>query len=151
MVSALDSAFTSRVYADEETAALFSDEAEIDALIKFERELALAQESLGIIPPGTGREISTDLDDFKVAPASLAQGYAKDGIPIPALLEILRQKLKAETATYLHFGATSQDALDTALIIRIRSATTIIKKNLNHLITELIDLANKHKSTVMIG
>ena len=151
MVSALDSAFTSPVYSDEETAALFSDEAEIAALIKFERELALVQESLGIIPAGTGREISADLDDFKVAPASLARGYAKDGIPIPALLEILRGKLKAETANYLHFGATSQDALDTALIIRIKSAITIIIRNLNYLMTELIDLATAHKTTVMIG
>ena len=151
MVSALDSVFTSPVYSDEETAALFNDEAEIDALIKFERKLALVQESLGIIPPGIGREISADLDGFKVAPASLVQGYTKDGIPVPALLDILRQQLKAETANYLHFGATSQDALDTGLIIRVKSAITVIKQNLNYLVTELIDLADKHKSTVMIG
>ena len=44
MVSALDSAFTSRVYADEETAALFRDEAENASLNKIERELALEQE-----------------------------------------------------------------------------------------------------------
>ena len=124
MVSALDSVFTSPVYSDEETAALFNDEAEIDALIKFERKLALVQESLGIIPPGIGREISADLDGFKVAPASLVQGYTKDGIPVPALLDILRQQLKAETANYLHFGATSQDALDTGLIIRVTVSYT---------------------------
>ena len=151
MVSALDSAFTSATFSDEETAAFFSDRAEITALIKFERTLAHVQESLGIIPAGTGKMISSDLDNFEVEPARLAAGYTKDGIVVPTLLKLLRQKLRNESANYIHYGATSQDALDTALIIRIKSAISIIEQNLDCLITELVSFAIAHKSTVMIG
>ena len=64
MVSALDSTLTSSIYSEKETAALFSDEAEINSLIKFEKELAMAQEELGIIPAGIGQKIFSALDGF---------------------------------------------------------------------------------------
>ena len=151
MVSALDSTLTSSIYSEKETAALFSDEAEINSLLKFEKELAMAQEELGIIPAGIGQKIFSSLDGFKISPASLAEGYAKDGIPIPALLKILKNELEEETANYLHFGATSQDALDTGLIIRVKAAIDVITRNFDRLIDELVSLASIHKTTVMIG
>jgi adenylosuccinate lyase len=54
MVSAFDSAITGTTYADPEIANYFSDQAEVSAYLRFERELALVQEKLGIIPDGTG-------------------------------------------------------------------------------------------------
>ena len=97
------------------------------------------------------KKIFSSLDGFKISPASLAEDYAKDGIPIPALLKILKNELEEETANYLHFGATSQDALDTGLIIRVKAAIDVITRNFDRLIDELVSLASIHKTTVMIG
>ena len=86
MVSPLDSVFASSTFTDKEIAELFSDTAEINALVQFEQELARVQESLGIIPEGTGHDIFTALDSVTIDPKDLAQSYLNDGIPIPALL-----------------------------------------------------------------
>ena len=59
--------------------------------------------------------------------------------------------MEPAAANYLHFGATSQDVIDTALIIRIKAAVVIIEKNLKDLTAELGRLAQKHRTTVMIG
>ena len=151
MVSAQDSTITSSSFSDKEIAELFSDVGEIDALVLFERELARVQESLQIIPEGIGKEIYAVLENAKFDPELLATGFENDGIPIPALLKQLREQLEPAAANYLHFGATSQDVIDTALIIRIKSAVEIIGKNLKGLTAELGRLAQKHKTTVMIG
>ena len=151
MVSAQDSTITSSSFSDKEIAELFSDVGEIDALVLFERELARVQESLQIIPEGIGKEIYAVLENAKFDPELLATGFENDGIPIPALLKQLREQLEPAVANYLHFCATSQDVIDTALIIRIKSAVEIIGKNLKGLTAELGRLAQKHKATVMIG
>ena len=151
MVSAQDSAITSSSFSDKEIAELFSDVGEIDALVLFERELARVQESLQIIPEGIGKEIYAALENAKFNSDLLATGFENDAIPIPALLKQLREQLEPAAANYLHFGATSQDVIDTALIIRIKAAVVIIEKNLNDLTAELGRLAQKHRTTVMIG
>ena len=151
MVSAQDSTITSSSFSDKEIAELFSDVGEIDALVLFERELARVQESLQIIPEGIGKEIYAVLENAKFDTELLATGFENDGIPIPALLKQLREQLEPAVANYLHFCATSQDVIDTALIIRIKSAVEIIGKNLKGLTAELGRLAQKHKATVMIG
>jgi len=151
VVSAQDSAITSSSFSDKEIAELFSDVGEIDALVLFERELARVQESLQIIPEGIGKEIYAALENAKFDSDLLATGFENDAIPIPALLKQLREQLEPAAANYLHFGATSQDVIDTALIIRIKAAVVIIEKNLKDLTAELGRLAQKHRTTVMIG
>lgn len=151
MVSALDSEISSSTFSDLKIAEHFSDEAEIRALILVERELAQVQESLGIIPSAVGKEIYSSLENLSIDSAALATGYKKDGIVIPALLVQLRANLSPIAADHLHFGATSQDILDTALILRIDSALSIIEGNLATLVGSLKELAKNHKSTLMIG
>ena len=151
VVSAQDSVITSSSFSDKEIAELFSDVGEIDALVLFERELARVQESLQIIPEGIGKEIYAALENSKFDHGLLATGFENDAIPIPALLKQLREQLEPAAANYLHFGATSQDVIDTALIIRIKAAVVIIEKNLKSLTAELSKLAQKHRTTVMIG
>ena len=151
MVSAFDSSISSSAFADAELADLFSDEAELQALIKVERELARVQESLGIIPQGAGKEISCALKSSTLDPASLAAGFKKDGIPIPALLKQLREILPESAANYLHWGATSQDIMDTALVLRLKTATYLFSLKLSRLCTQLAALAQQHRATVMVA
>lgn len=151
MVSALDSTITSIAFSDPDIAELFADAAEIKALIKVEQELARTQAALAIIPKEHGQQIVSILETVKIEPESLKLGYAKDGISIPTLLAQLREHIGQPAADYLHFGATSQDVLDTALITRTKNAIEIIDSNLGRLIKVLGEQASKHKDTVMLG
>ena len=151
MVSAFDSHISSTLFADSELASFFSDEAEIKSLIQVEGELAKVQAALGVIPQQEGETISSVLGTLTIDPAVVSDGFKKDGIPIPALLKVVRTNLGDREANFLHWGATSQDVMDTALILRIKSAVVVIEKRIKILNERLAELAQQHRATVMIA
>lgn len=75
---------------DAEAAALLSDAAGIAAMVRFEAALAEAEAEAGLIPPGSGAAISAALAGFRPDMAALADGIARDGVVIPALVRQLR-------------------------------------------------------------
>ena len=151
MVSAFDSRISSAVFADEELSSLFSDDAEIQALVRVEKELAKVQSSLGVIPEREGKALVAALATLTIDPAAVADGFEKDGIPIPALLNALRAKLSDSEANYLHWGATSQDIMDTALVLRIKASVSILDSKIVILNGQLLQLAQEHRATIMIA
>ena len=151
MVSALDSAITGNTYADADIAALFSDAAEIQGYIRFEKVLAEKQGELGIIPAAAAADICQQLADIKLNPDSLAESFAKDGIAIPGLVTALRAELPADLASHLHHGVTSQDVIDTGLVIRLQSVSELLQSKLDQLNNKLGALANKHRNTLTIA
>jgi 3-carboxy-cis,cis-muconate cycloisomerase len=88
-------------------------------------------------------------------PAALAAKTAEDGVPVPALVAALRQAVAAsageEAAQAVHWGATSQDILDTGLVLRLRRVIAILETRLAALIQALAGLADAHRATVMPG
>jgi 3-carboxy-cis,cis-muconate cycloisomerase len=112
-VSPFESAWAGGHLGDAETAALFSDTAEIAAMVQVEAALARVQGRLGVIPAAAGEAIAGALDGVVVDPAALGPGTAGAGIPVPALVEALRRIVGGEAAHCLHWGATSQDIVDT--------------------------------------
>ncbi len=151
MVSALDSSITGNTYADADISALFSDEAEIEAYICFEKVLAEKQGELGIIPESAAVSISQQLTAININPDSLADSFAKDGTAIPGLITTLRAELSADLASHLHHGVTSQDVIDTGLVIRLRSVCELLQSRLVHLNKQLRSLAYEHRSTLTIA
>ncbi len=151
MVNTLDSAITGSTYADADIAACFSDGAEIQAYLDFETALAQAQESLGVIPGGSAEIITDCLRDVTVNPASLAEGFARDGIVIPGLIASLRSQLPEEIATYLHYGATSQDVTDTGLMLRLRTVCDLLLSKNALLQDHLKSLVSEHRHTLTIA
>lgn len=148
------SLFDSQIYRsllrDEEIAALFSDAAEIAALVSVEAALARAQAELGMIPESSAEAITELARKVKIDPASLAPGTGTAGIPIPALLEQLRKAMeRPQDAQYLHFGATSQDIIDTALLLRLRGVCDIVDARLRLFLAALADLAEQHAELPM--
>lgn len=146
-VSPLDSALYRGLLGDPAISALLSDEAEIAAMIEAERALAIVQARLGIIPAEAGRALAEQLGDIRIAPETLATGVAKDGVIAPALVAALRTRLPAEAGNWLHWGMTSQDAQDIALVLRLRDVLNLFDQRLESLIRRLIDLAQAHLAT----
>lgn len=142
-ISAFDHPILSGLLGDEELAPLFSARAEIGAMLRFEAELALAQADQGVIPQETAQEIAALLAGFSPGIAALKAGVARDGVVIPALIAQIRASLSEASRTHLHFGATSQDVIDTGFALRVREAIEILGKRLGRLIQSLESLEKR--------
>lgn len=114
---------------DAEFEALFTDDAEIAAILKFEAELAGAEADAGLIAETAAVAIGKAIASFKPHLADLAQGIARDGVVVPALVRQLRAAV-GEHGKAVHFGATSQDAIDTGLMLRLATAISLIERRL---------------------
>ena len=72
-------------------------------------------------------------------------------MPVPALVAQLRRQVGGEAASFVHWGATSQDILDTALVLQLREALALLERRLDAVIAALAGLADEHRATPIIG
>ena len=145
-----DSAIARDHLGDPELARLFSDGAEVRAMLLVWGALAKAQGSHGLVPETAAAFLSRAMMEVQVDPAALAPGAAANGVPVPGLVEATRKALEApEHAQFLHWGATSQDVIDTGLALRLRRALDVIEGRLDALLARLADLAEAHAETPM--
>ncbi|KZB72692.1 MULTISPECIES: 3-carboxy-cis,cis-muconate cycloisomerase [Thalassospira] len=150
-VSPFDSALLGDLFSDPEIAALFDDCAQIASMLLFESALAAAEARAGLIPQQSAVRIADVCRDFEPDPATLAGPTARAGVPVPALIKALKAEIGGEDARYVHFGATSQDVVDTALVLQLRDAIAIIRRRIRKLAKALSAHADTHRKTVMIG
>jgi 3-carboxy-cis,cis-muconate cycloisomerase len=118
---------------DPEIDALFGDTAEIAALLRVEGALAAAEAEAGLISAAAAGRIGRALADFTPDAAALAAGFAKDGVVVPALVKQLRAAVGAEHAGAVHFGATSQDIIDTGLMLRLAEVIALLLARIGRL------------------
>ncbi len=152
--SPTDSKIFSPLFSDETVSQIFSDEAYIAYLIQVEVALAKVQAELGIIPTHAAQVIAECGSSLPVDFPKLAAATEKAGVPITGLLAQYRTHIKktdVEAATYLHWGATTQDILDTALVLQIRDSLKSIEEKLKEAIQNFATLADQHRTTVMAG
>ncbi|WP_134679067.1 class-II fumarase/aspartase family protein [Paracoccus ravus] len=148
--SAADSAIYRNLFSDDATAALFSDSAEIRAMLLVEGMLARVQGELGLIPETAAAYIERASRETQIDPSALAAETATNGVPIPALVAAFRKEMKApEYAQFLHWGATSQDIMETGLALRLRRVTEIWDERLGALVATLGKLAAAHADLPM--
>jgi len=146
-----DSAFLGPLLSDAEVAALLDDAAQIGAMLRFEAALARAEGRCGVIPEDAAARIAAVAEALDLDPAALAEGTARDGIPVPALVAALRQVIGGDAAAYVHWGATTQDVMDSGLVLRLRAILDIFDKRLAGIGAQLATLADAERGTVMIA
>jgi 3-carboxy-cis,cis-muconate cycloisomerase len=132
---------------------VFSDKSVLQAMLDFEIGLARVESGMGIIPESAARAIaSVQADAFDIPKLSRESLLgATPGIPLSkALTELVRSR-NSEAAKFVHWGATSQDVSDTALVLLLKRAQPIVAADLTRLVTALRRLAEEHRSTVMLG
>ena len=135
-----DNALLGGLFGDEEIAALFAPEAEIAALLAFEAALARAEDAEGVIPTGSGAAISQALEGLSVDPGELIAPTRAAGVVVPGLIKILRGRA-GPAGAYIHWGATTQDATDTGLVLRLRDVFAVMERRLLALTTALAEQA----------
>lgn len=136
---------------DEETEALLADEAQVAAMVRVERALALAQAEAGMISREAAAAIETGLIGFKPDWAGLAAGMARDGVVVPALVEQMRRQIEVQQAGALHKGATSQDIVDTALVLQLSEVIGLFISRLTHLLEQLERLDAQYGARAMMA
>ncbi|HJS29910.1 MAG TPA: 3-carboxy-cis,cis-muconate cycloisomerase, partial [Anaerolineales bacterium] len=134
-----------------EVALTFSDEEYVRRLVEVEVALARAQGRLGVIPQAAAGEISSAAATFEVDMDRLTSGIETAGIPTIDLIRQFQEHVGVSSAGYLHWGATTQDVIDTALVLQIRSALGVIEPAIDELIEGLASLADRHRATLMAG
>ena len=135
-------------------AALFSDESVLDAMLAFEAGLARAEASLGIIPSTAVAPIENAAraelyDAGEIAAASVRSGTAT--IPLVKALRDRVGKVSPSAANFVHWGATSQDVSDTAIILLLKQARSILQADLARIEAVLYQLSEKHAHTVVLS
>jgi len=138
----------------EPLSALFSDQSILQAMLMFEAALARAEARCNIIPQDAATAIvdAAQATGFDAATISKeAQLSATLGVPlVKALTERVRRK-NPDAAGFVHWGATSQDVCDTALVLLLKKAEPILESDLLRLEVALHRLAEQHANTVMLG
>lgn len=131
---------------------IFSDRARIQSMLEFEAALARAEAGVGAIPASAAAPIAAkcraELFDFK----ALAQATALAGnlaIPLVKQLTALVAAEDKEAARYVHWGATSQDAIDTGFVLQARRALELIAEELERFSEILARLAQQHRDTTL--
>ncbi|AEQ51727.1 3-carboxy-cis,cis-muconate cycloisomerase [Pelagibacterium halotolerans] len=142
-LSAFDHPILSGLFGDPELAELLSARADVEAMVAFEMALAQAQAECGIIPLADAGSIARLADEYAPDFGGLRAGLGRDGVVAPELVKQMRKGLDSQVARSFHFGATSQDVIDTSLVIRLKSITTILASRIAAVETMLADLSDR--------
>lgn len=150
--SPFDSAMYRDLLHDADTARLISDSSEVRAMLLVEGALARVQGAAGLIPDTAAAFIARSAMEVQINPAALAAETGRSGVPVPALVAAFRKAMQApDYARYAHWGATSQDIIDTALALRLRQMLTLWEERLRAILATLAALAESHAETPMAG
>jgi 3-carboxy-cis,cis-muconate cycloisomerase len=144
-----DALFTTR-----EMGGIFSDRARLQGMLDFEAALARAEARLGVIPVAAATAIAAQCRSELFNIETLAQATASAGnaaIPLVKELTALVGQANEEAARCVHWGATSQDAIDSGLVLQLRSALECVERDLVRLSAALAQIAEAHKRTALAG
>ena len=126
-----------------------SDRAWVQAMLDVEAALARAESRIGVIPVAAAEGIASHcrVDEFDVA--QLGRAAVRSANPVVPLVNALRGAVGHDVAPYVHRGATSQDILDTAMMLIARRGLDIILADLEQAAAATAMLADRHRTTVM--
>lgn len=141
----------SHVYSTPEGLKIFEETSRFTRWLNFESALAESQAELGIIPEKAARKISKmaslDCLDF----TAIKKEYTRNRNSLTPLLKELRRVCGKDCGQYIHYGATTQDVLDTGQILEIKETLSLLFRDIRKLETLLMDMAGRHRTTPMIG
>jgi 3-carboxy-cis,cis-muconate cycloisomerase len=130
--------------------SVFSDEAVVRRYVEVEVALAAAQARAGVIPEEAAEAIRRGARPEAIDLARLKAETDLVGYPIVGLVHQLASQL-GEAGRYVHWGATTQDIMDTATVLQVREALALVEDDLSAIETTLGGLAARHRTTVMAG
>ena len=135
-------------------AELFSDESVLKAMLDFESALARAEARTGVIPKSAADIITALAKPGSFDAAALSIAAFRAGTPAIPLVKALTEQVRktnVEAARFVHWGATSQDVVDSAMSLLLKRAEPILIADLLRIEKALAGLSDQHKHSVMLG
>lgn len=136
------------LYGDPEQAEIFSERATVQRWMDVERELAQAQASLGLIPAEQASLVASAATTEGLDLGLLRQESRVVGYPILPLVRAITERM-GNGVTFVHFGATTQDIMDTGLALQLVDTITLLLRRLHEVGTVLVSMVEEHSRTVM--
>jgi 3-carboxy-cis,cis-muconate cycloisomerase len=136
------------------TADAFSDFNTLRHMLRFEAALATGVAAAGLIPKQHAATIAAACDASLYDPAPLAEAARRTAtltVPVVKALTAEVAKRDKDAADYVHWGATSQDVLDTAMVLQLGDALPPLLKDIETIVAAFAALAQKHRATPMLG
>jgi 3-carboxy-cis,cis-muconate cycloisomerase len=150
-VNPADSDIFGALFGDAEMRTLFSDRRRLQAMLDVEAALARAEASLGIVPQDVAEAVTRAASVDRLSLTDLAESTRLVGYPVAGLVKELGKAAGPEAARYIHWGATTQDIVDTSLVLQIRDGLDMVERNLAAIGLALADTAERHRETLMAG
>ena len=149
--SIIDSSIFGNILSSGAMRHVWSDRNRTEKYIDVERALAAVQGRLGVIPKEAADEIVRNCDIGKIDMDKLRQQTERTGYPILGLVSQLNALCRDKLGEYCHWGATTQDIIDTATALQIREGLALIEADLDAIAEALADLARKYRDTPVVG
>ncbi len=146
-----DGAILGTLYGTDAMRAVFDESAYFQRMLDVEAALARAQSRLGIIPPEAAQAIVAAARWENLDPKELAASARNVGYPVVGLVRGLSRAAGEEAGRWTHWGATTQDIMDTATVLQVRDGLNLIEQSLRQTLRALITQAQRHRDTVMAG
>lgn len=138
-------------FADAELAAIFSEERYVAEMVTVEAALATVEARLGVIPAESGKLIAERAASFRPDLGLIRARMGDDGVPVIELVRQLREHVGGAAGDDVHFGATTQDIMDTSLVLQMRAALTAVERPLGRTVGNLAAMAHRYRASVMPG
>lgn len=139
------------LFSTPEMTAIFAEGQRFNRWLRIEAALAKTQGAMGIIPLAAAAEITVKANLDCLNMETVRQGYRQSRNSLLPLIKGLRLACTGSHGEFVHYGATTQDVIDTAEILELQDTFRIIYRDLRRLEDELIKLAQRHMATPMIG
>jgi adenylosuccinate lyase len=137
-------------YGSHEMRLIFEPETRFQHMLDVEAALAKALAKVGMIP-NTDADVIARKASIKYVKVDRVREIEREVAHETMALVLALAEACGKSGRYVHFGATSNDILDTAMALQIRDALAMVERDLRRLLGVMLDQASKHKNTIMVG
>ncbi|HZB93027.1 MAG TPA: 3-carboxy-cis,cis-muconate cycloisomerase [Stellaceae bacterium] len=150
-VNPADSTVFGGLFGTDAMRAVFSDGGFVAKMLEVEAALARVEARLGLIPEASAKAITAAARPDRVSLAEIGASARSVGYPVVGLVKALGRAAGGEASRHVHWGATTQDIMDSALVLQLRDGLALVEAALRRVVAGLEKLARSHRRTVMAG
>ena len=147
----MDSEIYRGIFISEQMRAVFSDESLMQKWLDTWSALAKAEADVGIIPEEAAEKIAKKAKYEVFDPNLIREGIVDTTHPLIVQIRQFTEAVGGRAGGYIHWGATTQDIMDTAVVLQMKEAQEVLLGQLNKFLDTLLALADKYKGTIMSG
>jgi len=146
-----DDALLQHLWSTEEMRVIFNDRNRVQKWYDFEAALALEQAELGIIPGAAAADIAANAKIDRINMDEVSAEIRRIKHPLVPALKAVQKLCPGDHGEYIHFGPTTQDVLDTAVVLQMKDAHAVYLRDMKAIGQALAKLCEAHRATPMVG